>query len=402
MLYPLRGAIKQPPSRPFLWQRQGHCGYQYVGSCLAELRELPGLFVAVSPTSLSVSQHGRHPALTRTRPYDFSPQFFPQFKLLLIAAVAYGIDDSVLKFKDAAGECTITKYGASLSLGGGCSLDATLTLEPDVSGAIGALEQKIHEELHDVICDQHVNHANVDMVYSGVFSHATYNFCKFNCATDHFWDGSACSACAAPSTCPPGEVMNTPVCDGSTTANRICTPCTPALASGFKYTTANSCASAEAFVYSTAQHTSILLSDGCSANTVDDQIEYVKLDSDSGGALTATVGYKPLHSGSWTMSNGVSIQCWHYAAGSWDTSPILDQQDGGIGNGYGNGNGPSRTHTFTFTPRAGAGDHFVRCGIIDRSSSSCHFDAGTHCATSNSGSYGSSHHFDNADVSFTM
>jgi hypothetical protein len=145
-----------------------------------------------------------------------SHQFFPQFKLLLIAAVAYGIDDSVLTFEDAAGECTITKHGASLSLAGGCSLDATLTLEPDVSGAIDALEQKIHEELHDAICDQH-EHANSEMVHTGVFSHATYNFCKFNCATDHFWDGSACSACAASSTCLPGEAMNTPVCDGSTT-----------------------------------------------------------------------------------------------------------------------------------------------------------------------------------------
>jgi len=204
-----------------------------------------------------------------------------------------------------------------------------------------------------VICDQY-QHANSVGTYNGVFSHATYNFCKFNCATDHFWDGSECS---------------------------------------------------RQFVYSTAQHTSILLSDGCSANTVDDQIEYVKLDSDSGGALTATVGYKPLHSGSWTMSNGVAIQCWHYAAGSWDTSPIFSKQDAGIGHGHGAGNGPSQTHSFTFTPRAGAGDHFVRCGIVDRYSTNdetAEFNAGTHCATPNSGSYGSSHHFDNADVSFTM
>jgi hypothetical protein len=139
------------------------------------------------------------------------------------------------------------------------------------------------------------------------------------------------------------------------------------------------------------------------ANTVDDQIEYVKLDSHTSTTVSGTVGYKPLHSGSWTMSSGVSVQCWHYTSGDskWDSSPILSKQDKGIGYSYGYGKGPSRSHAFTFTPqRTSQKNHYVRCGIIDRSSSSCHFDAGNHCASRYAGK-SSAHHYDNADVKFT-
>merc|ERR1719424_1006789 len=154
------------------------------------------------------------------------------------------------------------------------------------------------------------------------------------------------------------------------------------------------------FDYSSAKHTSILIGDGCRANTVNDQIEYVKLNSHTSKTISGTVGYKPLHSGGWTMSSGVSVQCWHYAGGKWDSSPILSKQDAGIGYSYGYGKGPSRTHSFTFSPRAAAGDHFVRCGIIDRSSKTCKFDAGNHCASRYAGK-SSGHHYDNADVKFT-
>jgi hypothetical protein len=67
----------------------------------------------------------------------------------------------------------------------------------------------------------------------------------------------------------------------------------------------------------------------------------------------------------------------------------------------GYGKGPSRTHSFTLTHRAAVGDHFVRCGIIDRASSSCKFDAGNHCASRTAGS-STAHHYDNADVKFTF
>jgi len=101
------------------------------------------------------------------------------------------------------------------------------------------------------------------------------------------------------------------------------------------------------------------------------------------------------------MSSGVSVECWHYAGG-WDTSPIVNKQDSGIGYGYGYGNGPSRTHKFTYTiQKANVKQHYIRCGIIDRSSLYCNFDANTHCATSSAG-HSSGHHFDNADAPFTM
>jgi len=154
------------------------------------------------------------------------------FKLLLIAAVASSQGIPVLKFKDATSECAIEKHGAELTLTGGCTLGATLTNAPDVSSAISALEQKIH----DPICN-HYQHANSDMVRSGAHTHATYNFCKFNCVAGRFWNGNACSVCAAPSSCVAGQVMNTPVCDGSTTANRQCEACSNALPAGHVWTT---------------------------------------------------------------------------------------------------------------------------------------------------------------------
>jgi len=157
------------------------------------------------------------------------------------------------------------------------------------------------------------------------------------------------------------------------------------------------------FEYSNAKHTTTTI-DSCKANSVDDQIEYVKLDSHTATTLTGTVGYKPLHSGSWTMSSGVSVQCWHYTAGdkTWDSSPILSKQDSGIGYSYGYGKGPSRTHSFTFTPaRLDQKTHYVRCGIIDRASSTCKFDTGNHCASNTAGS-STAHHYDNADVQFTV
>jgi len=148
------------------------------------------------------------------------------------------------------------------------------------------------------------------------------------------------------------------------------------------------------------RYTSIALADGCTVNDYDDQIEYITLDSTSGNTVSATVGYKPLHSGSWTMSTGVSIQCWHYANG-WDSAPVLDRQDAGIGYSYGYGNGPARTHAFTFTvQRSSVAQHYLRCGIIDRSSSTCKFDDNNHCATRNSG-FSSGHHYDNSDAPFT-
>jgi hypothetical protein len=158
-----------------------------------------------------------------------------------------------------------------------------------------------------------------------------------------------------------------------------------------------------ALSFNTAKGSSILVHDGCTANTDDDQVEYVQLISSTGTTLTGVTGYKPVHSGSWTMDNGVSIQCWHYTAedSKWDSTPILDKQDAGIGYSYGTGKGPSRTHSFTFTPqRLEMKTHFVRCGIVDRSSSSCKFDVGLHCATGDAGSL-TGHHFDNADVTFT-
>jgi hypothetical protein len=157
------------------------------------------------------------------------------------------------------------------------------------------------------------------------------------------------------------------------------------------------------FEYSNAKHTTTTI-DSCKANSIDDQIEYVKLDSHTATTLTGTVGYKPLHSGSWTMSSGVSVQCWHYTAGdeTWDSSPILSNQDSGIGYSYGYGKGPSRTHSFTFTPaRLDQKTHYVRCGIIDRASSTCKFDTGNHCASNTAGS-STAHHYDNADVQFTV
>jgi hypothetical protein len=158
----------------------------------------------------------------------------------------------------------------------------------------------------------------------------------------------------------------------------------PVINAGFKYTL-----------------TSSLIPGRCYANNRDDQIEYITLDSATATSVSGTVGYKPVHSGGWTMSSGVSVQCWHYA-GAWDSKPLLDKQDSGIGYGYGYGNGPSRSHKFTYEiQNADVKQHFIRCGIIDRSSSGCKFDSNTHCAYYDSGrSWG--HHYDNADAPFTM
>jgi len=137
------------------------------------------------------------------------------------------------------------------------------------------------------------------------------------------------------------------------------------------------------------------------SNQFSDQIEYVQLTGVTSTTVSGTVGYKPVHSGGWTMSSGVSVQCWHYA-GAWDSTPILDKQDAGIGYGYGYGNGPARTHKFTYTVQNDdVEQHFIRCGIIDRASRYCKFDSNTHCATSSAGSSGG-HHYDNADAPFVM
>ena len=72
------------------------------------------------------------------------------FKLLLIAAVASSQGIPVLNFKDGTSECAIEKHGAELTLTGGCTLGATLTNAPDVSSAISALEQKIHDPICNI------------------------------------------------------------------------------------------------------------------------------------------------------------------------------------------------------------------------------------------------------------
>jgi len=149
------------------------------------------------------------------------------------------------------------------------------------------------------------------------------------------------------------------------------------------------------------KHTTTLIKDGCQYNSRDDQVEFITFTGYTSTTVSGIVGYKPVHSGGWTMSNGVSLQCWHFA-GTWDAKPILDKQDSGIGYGYGYGRGPSRTHTFTYTiQRTDIAEHFIRCGIIDRSSSYCKFDDTTHCATSSAGG-SNGHHFDNADAPFTF
>jgi hypothetical protein len=45
--------------------------------------------------------------------------------------------------------------------------------------------------------------------------------------------------------------------------------------------------------------------------------------------------------------------------------------------------------------------HYIRCGIIDKSSPTCVFDAATHCAHGRAG-MNTGHNFDNADAGFTV
>jgi hypothetical protein len=147
-----------------------------------------------------------------------------------------------------------------------------------------------------------------------------------------------------------------------------------------------------------------LIGDGCStsAYTWEDQIEYVQLQSASGNALNVRVGYKPIHSGGYTMRSGVLVQCWHKTQedNRWDSTPLISLNHGGIGYSYGHGNGPSYSHSFSFTPqRLNQRTHFVRCGIIDKSSSYDSFDSGTTCASRSAGNSGG-HHYDNAEIRF--
>merc|ERR1719163_317311 len=102
------------------------------------------------------------------------------------------------------------------------------------------------------------------------------------------------------------------------------------------------------------------------------------------------------------MRSGVLVQCWHKTQedNRWDSTPLISLNHGGIGYSYGHGNGPSYSHSFSFTPqRLNQRTHFVRCGIIDKSSSYDSFDSGTTCASRSAGNSGG-HHYDNAEIRF--
>ena len=140
----------------------------------------------------------------------------------------------------------------------------------------------------------------------------------------------------------------------------------------------------------------------CTSNAVNDQIQHVKILEQDGDSITAEVSYLPAHQG-WTLNNGVNIQCWHYADGSWDAAPILDTSDEAI-NATGTWDGSTNpvVHTFTFSPeQMTIEQHYIRCGIIDKSSPTCVFDAATHCAHGRAG-MNTGHNFDNADAGFTV
>jgi len=149
-------------------------------------------------------------------------------------------------------------------------------------------------------------------------------------------------------------------------------------------------------------YTGVAIDDGCAANALHDQVETVTIDSVTDRFVTATVAYKPLHSGSWTMRDGVHVECWHYA-GTWDATPIISKKDSAIGYGYGQGSGPARSHTFTFEVKSSLDveQHYIRCGIIDLSSKYDRFDRDTHCAHRYAGR-SSAHHFDNVDAPFSV
>lgn len=146
----------------------------------------------------------------------------------------------------------------------------------------------------------------------------------------------------------------------------------------------------------------VALKDNCKSNPHHDQVETVTIDSISGRVISATVAYKPLHSGSWTMRDGVHVECWHHG-GAWDETPIISKKDKGLGYGYGRGNGPSKSHSFSFEVQTNLDveQHYIRCGIIDLASKYDRFDRDSHCAHRYAGR-SSAHHFDNVDAPFKV
>lgn len=160
------------------------------------------------------------------------------------------------------------------------------------------------------------------------------------------------------------------------------------------------------YEYDTAKHTSILIPGNCTANSKDDQIDSILIVGEDANELSAVVGFKVPHTGWYTRTYGVLVECWHHtkesleAIGTWDSTPVFSETKAAdLTGGY-----DEHTHSFSFTPqRLTQKYHFIRCGIIDKNDADCQFDTGSHCATASAGDHGSSaHHFDNADVNFTV
>jgi hypothetical protein len=134
----------------------------------------------------------------------------------------------------------------------------------------------------------------------------------------------------------------------------------------------------------------------CHHNNVHDRIEYIEPTSKTSTTLSVKVGFIPQHSGAYTWMWGWELNCWQFTSGY--VGKVYDHQ------GPPTRGSPFITKAFTFTPQKPENkDHWLRCGIIDLWYRKQGFKNGKFCAARDAGhSTWKDHHYDNADMPFTM
>jgi hypothetical protein len=134
----------------------------------------------------------------------------------------------------------------------------------------------------------------------------------------------------------------------------------------------------------------------CHHNNAHDRIEYIEPVSHTSSTLTVKVGFIPQHSGAYTWMWGWELNCWQFTDGY--VAKVYDHK------GPPTKGSPFLTKQFTFTPQMPEHtNHWLRCGLIDLWYTKQGFKNGKFCAARDAGSsMWKDHHYDNADMPFTM
>jgi hypothetical protein len=134
----------------------------------------------------------------------------------------------------------------------------------------------------------------------------------------------------------------------------------------------------------------------CHHNNAHDRIEYIEPTGKTSTTLSVKVGFIPQHSGAYTWMWGWELNCWQFTKGY--VGKVFDHK------GPPTRGSPFLTKAFTFTPKKPENkNHWLRCGLIDLWYKRQGFKDGKFCAARDAGSsMWKDHHYDNADMPFTI